>query len=215
MWDDRYASSELVWSQGPNTWLHQWVTTNYPDDHQPKWALDVGAGEGRNALWLCDHGWSVDAVDFSQIAVDRMATLATQRFAYDVRKIERFRAHKQDVTIRTAPEDPPHLGYDLTLICFLHLPVLQRRQVFQQAIQATSAGGSILIIGHALDNYTDGVGGPANPDILFNPPDVVHDISWLDLGETVRVATAQLRQREVLNARKPALDTVVELVKKV
>ena len=72
-WDERYAASDQVWTSAPNPWVEE-VVGPWP----PGRALDVAAGEGRHALWLVRRGWTVDAVDFSAVAVDRMRELAGQ-----------------------------------------------------------------------------------------------------------------------------------------
>ena len=61
-WDERYAAAELVWSATPN----QFVATELAD-LPPGRALDLAAGEGRNALWLAGLGWQVTAVAFSLV----------------------------------------------------------------------------------------------------------------------------------------------------
>ena len=66
-WDQRYAGEELVWSAGPNIFV-----AGICAELAPGRVLDLAAGEGRNALWLAERGWQVTAVDFSQVAVDRM-----------------------------------------------------------------------------------------------------------------------------------------------
>ena len=73
-WDARYAGADLVWSAGPNVWVRELCT-----DMAPGWALDVAAGEGRNALWLVEQGWSVVAADFSPVGVQRMTEIADRR----------------------------------------------------------------------------------------------------------------------------------------
>lgn len=70
-WDQRYAASELVWSRRPN----QFVAAEL-GDLAPGTAVDLAAGEGRNAIWLASLGWSATAVDFSQVALDKGARLA-------------------------------------------------------------------------------------------------------------------------------------------
>ena len=70
-WDQRYAASELVWSQEPN----QFVAAELAD-LPPGTAVDLAGGEGRNAIWLASRGWSATAVDFSQVALDKGARLA-------------------------------------------------------------------------------------------------------------------------------------------
>ncbi len=70
-WDDRYAAAELVWSVEPN----QFVAAECAD-LPPGRAVDLAAGEGRNAIWLARRGWSVTAVDFSQVGLDKGRKLA-------------------------------------------------------------------------------------------------------------------------------------------
>jgi 2-polyprenyl-3-methyl-5-hydroxy-6-metoxy-1,4-benzoquinol methylase len=70
-WDERYAAAELVWSREPN----QFVAAEL-GDLPPGSAVDLAAGEGRNAIWLASLGWSVTAVDFSRVALDKGARLA-------------------------------------------------------------------------------------------------------------------------------------------
>ena len=79
-WDARYAATELVWSVTPN----QFVAAELAD-LPPGRAVDLAAGEGRNAIWLASRGWDVTAVDFSQVALDKGRRLAeSQRLAGSV-----------------------------------------------------------------------------------------------------------------------------------
>ena len=73
-WDARYAGEQLVWSAEPNRFLVAEV-----DGLPPGRALDVACGEGRNAIWLAEHGWMVTAVDFSAVAIDKGRRLAAAR----------------------------------------------------------------------------------------------------------------------------------------
>jgi 2-polyprenyl-3-methyl-5-hydroxy-6-metoxy-1,4-benzoquinol methylase len=72
-WDERYAVSEQIWSGEPNVALVAEV-----DDLEPGTALDVGCGEGADAIWLANRGWQVTAIDVSDIALQRAATAAEQ-----------------------------------------------------------------------------------------------------------------------------------------
>ncbi|MFL6133228.1 MAG: class I SAM-dependent methyltransferase, partial [Nocardioidaceae bacterium] len=65
-WDERYAASELIWSATPNRFVEAELTSLPPGR-----AVDLAAGEGRNALWLADRGWHVTAVDFSLAGLDK------------------------------------------------------------------------------------------------------------------------------------------------
>src|SRR5665811_1004282 len=86
-WNQRYADSELVWSATPNIWVEQ-LTQDLP----PGKALDIAAGEGRNALWLAARGWQVTAVDFSTVALQRARSLAEEQLGRDAIRLETLEA---------------------------------------------------------------------------------------------------------------------------
>ena len=65
-WDERYAGPDLVWGAGPNRFVTEEVTPLPPGR-----ALDLGTGEGRNAIWPAGRGWHVTAVDFSAVGLAR------------------------------------------------------------------------------------------------------------------------------------------------
>jgi SAM-dependent methyltransferase len=73
-WDRRYRGTELVWTAQPNRFLVQELRGLPPGR-----ALDLGSGEGRNAVWLAEGGWKVTAVDFSPVALDKARRLAQAR----------------------------------------------------------------------------------------------------------------------------------------
>jgi hypothetical protein len=210
-WDARYAGTELVWSSGPNVWVRELCTAMTPG-----LALDVAAGEGRNALWLVEQGWSVVAADFSPVGVDRMREIADRRLT---RRRSAFCAVVADAT-EPAPRPPSGLvvdagtdedvgrrPYDLVLISYLHLPRAQWDRALAAAVAATGRGGAVLVVVHAVRNLTAGVGGPQDPVILLDPEDVLASAAELP----VDVELAQLRARDVPGAARPALDTVVLL----
>ncbi|HTW98566.1 MAG TPA: class I SAM-dependent methyltransferase, partial [Acidimicrobiales bacterium] len=66
-WDARYSEQEGPrWSGRPNGRLVAEV-----GDLDPGRALDVGCGEGGDAIWLTGRGWSVTAIDVSEVALGR------------------------------------------------------------------------------------------------------------------------------------------------
>lgn len=208
-WDARYAGADLVWSAGPNVWVRELCTPMTPG-----LALDVAAGEGRNALWLVEQGWAVVAADFSPVGVERMNEIADRRLG-DRRAA--FAAVVADAT-QPAPRPPsdlvveaathagqPKRAYDLVLISYLHLPRNDWGEALAAAVRATAVGGFVLVVVHAVRNLTAGVGGPQDPTILLDPEDVIASGAELP----VDVELAQLRARDVEGAARPALDTVV------
>jgi SAM-dependent methyltransferase len=141
----------------------------------PGTALDLGAGEGRHAVWLAGRGWSVTAVDFSAVGLDK-GRAGAQRAGLDVDWVV--------ADVRTW-EPAPGTTYDLVLAAYLHLgdDVLARTR----ALIAT--GGRLVVVGHAKRNLVDGVGGPQDPALLHDEPGLraaAGDLEIERLGEVIR-----------------------------
>jgi 2-polyprenyl-3-methyl-5-hydroxy-6-metoxy-1,4-benzoquinol methylase len=73
-WDERYSEHAQMWSGRPNGTLLVEVVALTPGT-----ALDVGCGEGGDAVWLAEHGWRVTGLDVSQAALTRAQTAARAR----------------------------------------------------------------------------------------------------------------------------------------
>src|SRR6476620_1485790 len=71
-WDARYTDREQLWSGRPNGTLVAEVAGLTPGK-----VLDVGCGEGADAVWLAGRGWTVTALDVSRVALDRAALHAS------------------------------------------------------------------------------------------------------------------------------------------
>jgi hypothetical protein len=135
-WEDRYGSKEQVWSGRVNR-----VLVDVASDLLPGRALDLGCGEGGDAIWLAQRGWQVTAMDISTIAVERgrTAALATGVPA------DRITWVAQDLADWT-----PSATFDLVSAFFLHSPVeLPREEILRRAASAVAPGGHLLVVAHA------------------------------------------------------------------
>lgn len=195
-WDARYAAVELVWGREPNRWVAGEAAALPPGR-----ALDLAAGEGRNAIWLAGRGWLVTAVDFSGVAIDRGRRLASG--APDA--AERIRWVHADVL---AYELEP-AAYDLVLVAYLQLPAAQRRAVLRGAADAVAAGGELLVVGHDTANLTGGTGGPRDPEVLFTAEDVLGDLG----GTGLAAVRAERVLRPVAQEEGPPVDAIDALVR--
>jgi SAM-dependent methyltransferase len=134
-WEEHYGERERVWSGRVNVRLAELV-----DPMTPGRALDLGCGEGADAMWLAERGWHVTAVDISQTALDRAAADAAAR---DVAGSIDFR--RRDVT-----ESLPEGVFDLVSAQFLHSTVpMDRAAVLRRAAAAVAPGGTLLVVDHA------------------------------------------------------------------
>lgn len=170
-WDRRYGGSELVWTGEPNRFLAA-ETEDLPAGS----ALDVACGEGRNAVWLAQHGWQVTGVDFSQVGLDKGARLAEQR-GVSVRWV------LADVTAYV----PAARAFDLVAILYLHIAADAMREVLRRSAAAVAPGGTLLVVGHDPTNIEQGHGGPQNAAILMAPEEIAAALDGLEVERAERV----------------------------
>ncbi len=170
-WNERYAGSELLWTAQPNRFLAEDAA-----DLSPGRALDLGCGEGRNAVWLAERGWAVTGVDFSDVGLAKAAGLAAERKV----SIEWVQADVREYV-------PEPGAFDLVAVLYLHLAPDERRHVLEHAAAAVAPGGVALVVGHDTTNLTEGYGGPPDPTILFTPQEVAAELPALHAERAERV----------------------------
>jgi SAM-dependent methyltransferase len=187
-WDERYSTSELIWTGRAN----QFVEANL-GDLEPGTAIDLGAGEGRNAVWLASRGWAVTAVDFSQVGLDKAQQLAGE--------------HRVEITTVQADATTwqPDAPVDLVVLSYLQLPSDQQRMVLDHAATWLTPGGTLFVIAHDRSNVEGGYGGPPSAEVCYTVDATVAALGALE------VTTAEVAERHVDTADGPktALDTLV------
>jgi SAM-dependent methyltransferase len=146
-WDARYAESDRIWSGKPNVELVAEVTGLPPGR-----ALDLGCGEGADAVWLARQGWQVTAADISSVALGRAAAHAAEAgVTVD------FQRHDLSQTF-------PEGLFDLVSAQFLHFwEDFDREKILRRAADAVAPGGVLLIEGH-LDHGPFRHESPETPD---------------------------------------------------
>jgi SAM-dependent methyltransferase len=133
-WDGVHASRPATTNPQPNARLTEIVTRLSPGD-----ALDLGCGDGGDALWLATQGWHVTAVDISAVAVERLAAFAGSHGLDD-----RVTAVRHDLGGAF-----PRGEFDLVCAHYLHTPFdLDRAAVLRSAAHALRPGGRLLVVDH-------------------------------------------------------------------
>lgn len=134
-WERHYHGREQVFSGNANPILVE-VAGPLPAGT----ALDLGCGEGGDAIWLARQGWQVTGVDVAATALARAAANARTAGVAD-----RITFEQHDLT-RSQPDG----AYDLVTAQYLQSPVtFPREQVLRAAAEAVAVGGLLLIVDHA------------------------------------------------------------------
>ena len=199
-WEARYGEKDRIWSGAPNASLVSVL------EHLPAGtAIDLGAGEGGDALWLAERGWRVTAYDISATALARLQQAAAERNLTD--------------RITTVVGDLVHASIDgtvdLVTASFLHSTVqIPRTEILRRFADAVSPGGHLFVLGHATPPPW------ASPEMHQHAAHLVgphEEVEQLDLDPaTWSVEVADLRQREVTDPDgEPAtIDDSVVLVRR-
>jgi len=170
-WEQRYAESDRVWSGRVNVRLAE-VVSPLEAGH----ALDLGCGEGADACWLAERGWTVVAVDISDTALQRAAEAAQERGLG-----ERIEFAQHDLS-----NSFPDGTFDLISAQFLHSMIpFDRPRLLRRAVGAVRPGGLLVIVDHAgpppwaskLDHHHD----------FPNAEEVIGSLDLDDDWERVRV----------------------------
>jgi SAM-dependent methyltransferase len=187
-WDERYQQRQQ-WSEGPNALVAE-LLGGLP----PGTAVDLAAGEGRHALWLASLGWTVTAVDFSAVGIER----GRSRHGADA---------VSWVTADVLAWSAPPSSLDLVLVAYLHLPTEDVLGLLHRAVDWLRPGGRLLLLGHDLDNLTRGVGGPQEPGILHSAERLAPVAARLEvdrLGQWARETPEGTAVDTVLWGRRPS-----------
>ena len=163
-WDARYRSEDgAMWSGHVNGTLVDEI-----GDLPPGSALDVGCGEGADAIWLAQQGWTVTALDVAPTAVERGRAEA-----------ERQGVDGIDWIAGDLLADPPNGTFDLVSLQYPAFPISRRDQLSEVLRTAVAPGGVLLLVGHAPpDDPTD---SPYDPADWTQPADLVGDLAdgWI------------------------------------
>lgn len=173
-WDARYSEKSAIWSRDPNPQLVAEAA-----GLKPGRALDLGAGEGADAIWLAGLGWTVTGVEFSTVALGRAAS----------------HAEAAGVLVTWEQHDvrewaPPAGSFDLVSSQYMHLPAADRGGYFARIAAAVAPGGLLLVVGHDVSDIAAGAHRPPDPGRFFGPDEVV-----AVLGDGWEILDASARSR--------------------
>lgn len=176
-WDHRYSGDRL-WSGNPNGSLVVEV-----GDLATGRALDVGAGEGGDAIWLAEQGWKMTASDISARALDRIGAEAARRGLP-------VTCQQADANARE-PFAPG--GFDLVCAAYASIPRTPDLRGVHNVLDAVTHGGTLVILSHDIEAMRD----PAHQHRPFDPD------AYLDIDDFVAVLGAMPDWTIEVNDKRP------------
>ena len=167
-WNQRYGDVDRLWAPKPNALL-----VGFAGDLEPGRAVDLGAGEGRNAVWLAAAGWTVTAVDISDVGLARAAARAAEEGVQMECVAGDWRAYRAEVPV------------DLVVISYMHPAPEDRAPMFAHAAGMLAPGGHLFTVG--VDASAVGRRGPRDEARLYTAERLREALDGLEVVRCERV----------------------------
>lgn len=169
-WNERYAGTDPVYGEEANSFLREMGDRLPRKGH----ALDIGAGEGRNALFLASLGLDVLAVDQSEVGMQKAAR----------------RAKDKGLNLRTRAIDLQDFdveanSLDVVSSIFVHLPAALRATVHARAQRWLKPGGVFILEAYAPDQIERNTGGPKDPALLASLETILSELPGMNIEHQV------------------------------
>ncbi|HMT49259.1 trans-aconitate 2-methyltransferase [Dietzia sp. UBA5065] len=170
-WNARYLAQPDVWGTTPAARIVSEVTSAEDAGLSVGTAIDLACGDGRHARWLAAHGWRVQAVDFSEVAIEQARA----------KDSDDGRSGSVEWVVGDATTWAPSDPVDLVVIGFLHLRLDTLARVLGDVGGWLRPGGHLVYLGHAAENLSRGVGGPQDPTVLPGIADLARGAEGLEV----------------------------------
>lgn len=164
-WNARYQGDDYAFGTEPNEFVLSII------HHLPKSgrALDLATGEGRNGIFLAQHGLDTEGVDLSDVGLAKAERLAAEKGV-------RFSTRIADI----AAMDIPEAHYQVISSVFCHFPEPKRSDVARRIIEGLAPGGYFVGVYYHPEQVILGTGGPSDPTWLGTLRDMVESFDGLD-----------------------------------
>jgi SAM-dependent methyltransferase len=149
-WNEKFANTEYAYGTEPNDFLVSAVTKLKRGA-----TLSLAEGEGRNAVWLAQQGFTVSAIEQSQKGVAKTLRLALQRGV--IVMAERGELE----TFHIQPN-----SWDLVVSIFAHTPQELRRKLHRQVVAGLKPGGVFVLEAYTPAQIANNTGGPKDASLM-------------------------------------------------
>ena len=191
MWDEKYSAEHYIYGKEPNRFLAEHAAELPPGD-----VLCLAEGEGRNAVYLAGLGFSVTAIDRSQVGMDKAQRLAAEKGV-----------EIQTICADLADFDLGQARWDAIVSIFGHVPPDVRHKVYGSLHEALKPGGVLLLEAYTPDQLGRGTGGPRTADLLLTADMLRAEIPGLDF-----LYLEELEREVIEGTGHTGLSSVVQLI---
>ena len=171
MWDERYSPDEYVYGKAPNQFLEE----NYNAIPKGK-VLSLAEGEGRNAVFLAKQGYSVTAVDASQVGLSKAKKLAEENGV----ELELVRSDLVDFDIGEN-------RWDGIVSIFCPLPSSLRKELHQKVVAGLKPKGIFLLEAYTPDQLKYGTGGGNSADTMTSKDSLILELNDLKFTHLIEL----------------------------
>lgn len=186
MWDERYSDNDYVYGTTPNAFLVEAVNIlhcHHNIGHQTR-VLSLGEGEGRNAVFLAEHGCFVTAVDSSNVGLSKAEKLAKAR-GVAIRVVHR------DLAQLTIEPD----SWDAIVSIFCHVPSQLRIELHRKVVAGLRHDGIFILEAYTPSQLALKTGGPQDVDMTMTLEQLKIELAGLEFDH------AQELEREVVEGK--------------
>ena len=149
-WNEKFANTDYAYGTEPNDFLASAVT-----NLQRGATLSLAEGEGRNAVWLAQQGFTVSSVEQSEKGVAKTLRLALQRGV--IVMAERGELE----TFHIQPN-----SWDLVVSIYAHTPQELRRKLHRQVVAGLKPGGVFVLEAYTPAQIPNNTGGPKDASLM-------------------------------------------------
>lgn len=193
MWDEKYNSEQYIYGKEPNSFLKD-SCSEIPRGK----VLCLAEGEGRNAVFLAKQGYSVTAVDSSQVGLEKAERLAKENGV----NIELIHEDLSSYTMGTSQ-------WDGIVSIFCHLPEEIRKNIHSNIASALKDNGVFLLEAYTPAQLKYGTGGPPVKELMLSKNIILNEIDGLIYSRLVEL------EREVIEgSHHSGIGAVVQAIGK-
>ena len=149
-WNEKFATIDYAYGTEPNDFLVSAVTNLKRGE-----TLSLAEGEGRNAVWLAQQGFTVSAIEQSEKGVAKTLRLALQRGVIVI-------AERGELeTFHIQPN-----SWDLVVSIYAHTPQELRRKLHRQVVAGLKPGGVFVLEAYTPAQIANNTGGPKDASLM-------------------------------------------------